>query len=99
MTKQQLKQIIKEELGGVLKEMDPDLSGLPQSEEEMDQALNPSMPSDVEALEAQIDNLLNSFQGLDPHGRFAQGGMMDAPQKPLISLMHLVDELKKGDTQ
>ena len=47
ITKEQLKRIIKEELNLVLSEYDrPDLGSLPQGEEEMDQALNPSMPSD-----------------------------------------------------
>ena len=47
ITSKQLKRIIKEELNLVLSEYDrPDLGSLPQGEEEMGQALNPSMPSD-----------------------------------------------------
>ena len=47
LTQEQLKKIIREELNLVLSEYDrPDLGPLPQGEEEMDQALNPSMPSD-----------------------------------------------------
>tara|TARA_Y100000034_G_scaffold88838_1_gene106710 strand:+ start:964 stop:1248 length:285 start_codon:yes stop_codon:yes gene_type:complete len=48
MTKQQLKQIIKEELGGVLTEMGPEFPGeeLPQGPE-LDSALNPPMDTDA----------------------------------------------------
>ena len=88
LTKQQLKQIIKEELGGVLNEMGPEFpeEELPQGDD-LDQALNPSMPSDIGALESQIANLLDSFQGLDAHGNYAEGGMMQAAQQHLHSLM------------
>ena len=102
LTKQELKQIIKEELGGVLSEMGPDRPLIPTDNEELpqgaelDQALNPSMPSDIEALESQIANLLDSFQGLDAHGNYAEGGMMAAAQQHLHSLMQLVNQLKAG---
>ena len=95
MNKQQLKQIIKEELSGVLKEMGPDLGDLPQSGEEMDQALNPSMPSDIDDIEAQISNLYDSIQGLDAHGVYSDGTMHKAAQEHLHSLMQMVADLKR----
>ena len=94
ITKEQLRQIIKEELGGVLKEMGPDLGDLPQSGEEMDQALNPSMPSDIEDIEAQINSLYDSIQGLDAHGRYGDGTMHKAAQEHLHSLMQILADLK-----
>jgi len=96
ITKQQLKQIIKEELEAI-QEMGPEFPGekLPRGGE-LDQALNPSLPSDVAEIEAQISDLLNSFQGLDAHGRYAEGGMLEAAQQHLLSLMKMVDQLKQG---
>ena len=48
ITKEKLKQIIKEELGGILSEMGPEFPGeeLPQGGD-LDQALNPPMATDA----------------------------------------------------
>ena len=107
LTKQQLKQIIKEELGGVVNEYDdnshlPGYGGynssaqeedeLPQGQE-LDQALNPSMPSDIPALQRQIQGLYDSVQGLDPHARYGPG-QMSAIQKHLIELEQLMNQLR-----
>jgi len=81
ITKQQLKQIIKEELSLVLSEYDrPDLGSLPQGEEEMDQALNPSMPSDdltgekIKAkMKAEIDAIIAAKEK-------ETGNLLDEPE-------------------
>ena len=81
ITKEQLKQIIKEELSLVLSEYDrPDLGSLPQGEEEMDQALNPSMPSDdltgekIKAkMKAEIDDIIAAKEK-------ETGNLLDEPE-------------------
>ena len=81
ITKEQLKQIIKEELSLVLFEYDrPDLGSLPQGEEEMDQALNPSMPSDdltgekIKAkMKAEIDDIIAAKEK-------ETGNLLDEPE-------------------
>ena len=81
ITKEQLKQIIKEELSLVLFEYDrPDLGSLPQGEEEMDQALNPSMPSDdltgekIKAkMKAEIDAIIAAKEK-------ETGNLLDEPE-------------------
>ena len=118
LTKEQLKQIIKEELEAVSEAThpwqiqsqqgwdeymakysshkgvpEPSDEELPQDDEELDQALNPSLPSDIPALQQQIQDLYDSAQGLDPHARYGDG-MMGAIQKHLIELEQLIDGLR-----
>ena len=81
ITKEQLKRIIKEEVNLVLSEYDrPDLGSLPQGEEEMDQALNPSMPSDdltgekIKAkMKAEIDAIIAAKEK-------ETGNLLDEPE-------------------
>ena len=96
LSKQQLKQIIKEELGGVLNEMGPEFPGeeLPQGAE-LDQALNPSMPSDIPAIQAQAQELYDSTQGLDPHANYGDSGMMHAIQQELFRLNKMIHDLQQ----
>ena len=93
ITKEKLKQIIKEELGGIMKEYDPrEELDLPQGAE-LDQALNPSLPSDIPALRAQVQNLYDTTQGLDPHARYAPG-QMQAIQNHLLELEQMIRDLE-----
>ena len=118
LSKQQLKQIIKEELEAVSEAThpwqiqsqqgwdeymakysshkgapEPSDEELPQDDAELDQTLNPSLPSDIPALQRQVQNLYDSVQGLDPHVRYGPG-MMSAIQEHLVELLELINDLE-----
>ena len=75
INKQQLKQIIKEELGGVLKEMGPEFPGeeLPQGAA-LDQALNPPMETDAR-LPPEVEEM-NQWYEANPRASAEEIGSM-----------------------
>ena len=85
LSKQQLKQIIKEELGGVLNEMGPEFPGeeLPQGPG-LETALQDVPPTDEESSRQRIIDELNTevedliASGMDP--LTAYGTVMQSPQ-------------------
>jgi hypothetical protein len=97
ITKQQLKKIIKEELSGVLKEMNPEIPGeeLPQGGE-LDQALDADAPlsreEQIAMVQRKIKDIEDSFQGIASGG--PEQGMRKAAADELGQLYQTLKMLR-----